>query len=77
MSETDSEFVTMQDAARLLGIGRMTLWRRVKEGALTVYESPSNRRVRLVKRSDVERLRMPVVVATAVATERGKRTRGH
>ena len=61
------DYLTLTQAARLLGVSRWTLYRRIDEGALTVYASPSNRRVRLVKRSDVERLRKPTVV-TAAAT---------
>jgi excisionase family DNA binding protein len=65
MSESDSEFLTMQEATRLFGIGRMTLWRRVRDGALPVYRSERDRRVRLVKRTDVERLLTPTIETLA------------
>jgi excisionase family DNA binding protein len=65
MSESDSEYLTMQEATRLLGIGRMTLWRRVRDGVLPVYRSERDRRARLVKRSDVERLLKPTIATGA------------
>ena len=55
----ESEFWTLTEAARRLGISRWTLYRRIDEGALTAYQSPANRRVKLVRRSDVERLLTP------------------
>lgn len=70
----EQEYLTLTEAARLLGVSRWTLYRRISEGALTVYESPSNRRIRLVKRADVERMLKPVVSATRVAANRGNRT---
>jgi excisionase family DNA binding protein len=53
------EYLTMQEAARLLGIGRQTLWRLVRAGRLQPYQSEINRRVKLVKRADVEELMRP------------------
>jgi len=69
MSKSDSEFLTMQEATRLLGIGRMTLWRRVRDGVLPVYCSERDRRARLVKRADVERLFTPVPVTPTSQSE--------
>jgi excisionase family DNA binding protein len=59
------EFVTLTEAAKMLGISRWTLYRRVAEGALTVYQPPSHRREKFVKRADVERLATPAVVPVA------------
>jgi excisionase family DNA binding protein len=73
MIESESEFLTMQEATRLLGIGRMTLWRRVRDGVLPVYRSERDRRVRLVKRADVERLITPSI-ETPAAQSKGNRT---
>jgi excisionase family DNA binding protein len=70
---SDSEFVTVQEAARILGMGRATFWRRLREGVMPVYRSERDRRVRLVKRADVERMRQPVLSATPVAAK-GNRT---
>jgi excisionase family DNA binding protein len=64
------DYLTLTEAARRLGTSRWSLYRRVDEGALTVYQSPANRRVKLVKRTDVERLLTPVP-ATPVAEQKG------
>ncbi len=53
------DFVTMQQAAALMGVSRWTLWRLVKEGRLPSYESEINRRVKLVKRADLAVLMAP------------------
>ena len=66
------EYLTLTEAARLLGVSRWTLYRRIDEGALTVYQSPSNRRVRLVKRADVEALRTPVPTTPVAQSERDR-----
>ena len=66
MTDSGADFVTVQEAARMLGMARMTFWRRLREGAMPVYRSERDRRVRLVKRADVERMLEPVP-ATPVA----------
>lgn len=71
-----SEYLTLTEAARLLGISRWSLYRRVDEGALPMYESPANRRVKLVKRADVEALLTPVLAATPVVKSEGDGTDG-
>jgi hypothetical protein len=48
----------------MLKVSRWTLYRRIDEGALTVYQSPANRRVRLVKRAQVEQLLTPTIALT-------------
>jgi excisionase family DNA binding protein len=67
------EYLTLTQAAQILGVSRWTLYRRIDEGALTVYESPSNRRVKLVRRPDVERLMKPVLSATPVTGKGNQR----
>lgn len=61
------EYVTLTEAAKRLGVSRWTLYRRIDELGIPVYDSPVNRRVKLVKRSDVEGLLTPVLAATGVA----------
>jgi excisionase family DNA binding protein len=68
------EFMTTQDAARLLGVGRVTFWRRVKDGVVPIYYSEKDRRVRLVKRADVEAMLVPKIASDVV---RGKGHRSH
>jgi excisionase family DNA binding protein len=76
MTEPDAEYVTVQEAARMLGMARMTFWRRLREGAMLVYRSERDRRVRLVKRADVERMREPIR-ATPVVKVEGDTTDGN
>jgi excisionase family DNA binding protein len=72
------KYLTLTEAARLLEVSRWTLYRRIDEGALTVYQSPSNRRVRLVKRSDVEQLLTPkIATRDAIPTDYGKERDRH
>jgi excisionase family DNA binding protein len=53
------EYLTVQQAAELMGVSRWTLWRRIRAGELRAYEAGIDRRVRLVKRADVEALMRP------------------
>lgn len=52
-----SEYVTLLEAARLLGISRTKMWQLAQ--SLAIYELPTDGRVKLLKRSDVEALRQP------------------
>jgi excisionase family DNA binding protein len=70
----EREFLTLTDAARRLGVSRWTLYRRIDEGALTVYESPANRRAKFVKRSDVEAMG---VLKTVSHAKSGKGEQSH
>jgi excisionase family DNA binding protein len=53
------EFVTITEAARIMGVHRITVYRLVKAGTLRTYASPLNRRVKLVKRADLAALMTP------------------
>jgi excisionase family DNA binding protein len=53
------DYLSMQEAMRLLGISRQTIWRLVRDGKLQTYQLETNRRVKLVKHSDVEALMRP------------------
>ena len=64
----DDEYLTLGQAARLFGVSHQTLWRRTKAGTLLTYQADLNRRVKLVKRSDVEELMRP----RAIAGDEGK-----
>ena len=56
------DYLTMQEAMRLLGISRQTIWRLVRDGKLQTYQLETNRRVKLVKRTDVEALMRPRLI---------------
>ena len=53
------EYLTVQEAAELMGVSRFTIWRRIRDGALPAYRAGVDRRTRLVKRADVEALMTP------------------
>jgi excisionase family DNA binding protein len=53
------DFLTLQQAADLMRVHRITVWRLVRDGKLRMYQSETNRRVKLVKRADVGALMTP------------------
>ena len=53
-------FLTMAQAQEQLRVSKPTLQRMVRAGRLEVYEDQRNRRVRLLRVEDVERLAQPV-----------------
>ena len=53
------DLLTLTVAARMAGVSKQTLWRRIKAGVLPTYQSELNRRVKLVRRADLERLMRP------------------
>ena len=55
----EDEFVSMREAQEILGVSNFTMWRMVREGELTAYQSRTDRRKKLVRRSDLESLRQP------------------
>lgn len=52
----DDEFVTMKEAQELLGVSNYTIWKMVKEGRLKAYRSGIDRRRKLIRRSDLDRM---------------------
>lgn len=59
------EYLTLNEAAEELGISRVTLWRRSQKGQVDLYQSEQDQRIRLVKRSDIERMKQPVKIDPA------------
>lgn len=53
------EYLTLQEAAELIGVSRFKLWRLVRDGKLVAHLSERDRRERLVRRGDVEELVKP------------------
>ncbi len=53
------EFVTMREAQDILGVSKFTIWRLVKDGKLTAYQSDIDRRQKLIRRDDLERIKRP------------------
>ena len=58
----EDEYMTIGEAATALDVTRTTIWRRIKGGALDVFQSQADQRERLVRRVDVEALKRPVSV---------------
>jgi excisionase family DNA binding protein len=59
----DGDFVTMREAAEILGVSKFTMWRLVRDGELVAYRSGSDRREKLVRRTDVEAYKAPKPIA--------------
>lgn len=53
------EYLTLTQATEVVNISRATLWRRLREEGIQTYQSQQDRRVRLVKRSDLDVLLQP------------------
>ena len=51
-----NDFVTMKQAQEILGVSNYTIWKMAKEGRIKTYRSNIDRRQKLVRRSDLERL---------------------
>ncbi len=59
MPELDTEFVPFATAAGRIGVSKELLRRRVRQGELTVFTTPLDRRCRLIRVDDLESLRRP------------------
>ena len=47
-------YLTLGEAAEYTGVSRVTIWRMVKDGRLPAYQNPRDRRVKLVKREELD-----------------------
>jgi len=56
------DFVTMREAQELLGVSSYTINQMVRDGRLTTYERPADRRRRYVKREQIVELQRPRLV---------------
>jgi hypothetical protein len=52
-----SQTVTMGEAAAILGVSPVKMWQLVKAGTIPVQTNPLDRRQRLVRMEDLERLK--------------------
>ena len=72
---TSSDLITVGEARGLLRVSKATMSRLIGEGVLHTQPAPLDKRVKLIKRADVERLQAsprggrpgPKVAAVAVA----------
>lgn len=67
------EYLTLAQAAEFVSVSRATLWRRLREEGIQTYQSQQDRRVRLVKRTDLEGMLQPrPIVHTPVIEGKAK-----
>lgn len=52
-------FISLREARENLGVSKMKMWRLVKEGTIKTYENPLDKRTKLVRYEDVEKLKQP------------------
>ncbi len=62
----DREYLTLGQAAEYSRVSRVTIWRMVKEGRLPAYQDPRDRRVKLVKREELDEALRPVPLKVEV-----------
>ncbi len=55
----DGQWVDLSDAARVLGVARITLRQRIVSGELEAFSDPLDRRRRLIRRRDLLRFAKP------------------
>ncbi len=55
-------YVTLAEARRKLGISGDTLRRRLRQGEITLYSNPTDRRSRLVRIDELERHATPRLI---------------
>lgn len=66
------ELIPMGEAARRLGISRMTMSRLLKQGRFTIYENPLDRREKLVDAAEVTKAVQPRPIRPAGGEPEGK-----
>jgi len=69
-------YLTLAQARERLGISRTKAWTMVKEGILTVYEDPRDRRVKLVRLQDVASVAQPRLRQRTVNTPTARKEAG-
>jgi len=57
--KAQDRYLTLSQAAQYLGISRVTLWRRIRDGTLSTYQASTSRREKLVRQVDLDNLRRP------------------
>lgn len=54
--ETGEDYLTIREARELLGISKMKMTQLIRDGAVPTYDSLLDKRVKMLRRGDVERL---------------------
>lgn len=60
------ELVTLRQAREMLGVSADSVTRMVKDGRLTTYVRPADRRRKFVKKAQVEEIMRPIPEQSAV-----------
>lgn len=55
----EPELIPLKEAAKRLGVSKMTMARLVKEGRFRIYENPLDKREKLVEAGQVEQAARP------------------
>lgn len=53
------EFLSLKEAQDYLSVSKTKMWNLVKSGVLAVYSDPLDKRKKLVRRDDIEKLKQP------------------
>jgi len=53
------EFLSLKESQDLLGVSKTKMWSLVKLGVLKTYEDSLDKRKKLVRKEDVEKLKQP------------------
>jgi excisionase family DNA binding protein len=64
MPTENTGLITQTEACRQFGLDAKTLRRRIADGTIPVYRDTFDRRIRLVRTADLERLKKPHRVPT-------------
>ena len=59
-----AENITVEEARKELGVSKVTMARLIKEGVFKVEPNPLDRRGKLIKRQDIEKLKKTYPVKT-------------
>lgn len=57
------EYLSLKEAREYLGISKPKMRRLIKEAVISVYSDQRDKRKRLVRREDIERLRQPQLLS--------------
>ncbi len=63
----DSEYMTIREAAAVLGLSEPAVRRRVERGLIPAYTNPDDLRSRLVKAADLDAFKRPKLLTPAGA----------
>jgi excisionase family DNA binding protein len=58
-ADSGEEYLNAREAARYLSVSPTTLYRLINSGTLLTFRTEVNRRDRLVRRADLDRLKSP------------------